>query len=395
MTAGAPLRRLAACCVAVVLAATAVGCADSAPPQSETVAAAPGELLGEPIATHGYPSLESVVSRSLKIRYRSTSGLDGSATSGSGVVFVPKGDPPPGGWVVASVAHATTGARAECAPSDFPGLLGSLPEAVVALSEKYLVVVSDYQGLGSPGVHPYLEPETAAYNVIDAVRAARHAVPDVSERWIAFGQSQGGQAVWAANEIADEYGAGLDLAAVVAASPATDLRPMGDAVVDGDLSTDQIVLWPLLLHGLHAAHPEVDPFDYLHGGLADRRDVFLTCNDRNQELKGILARAADPADYRPSGDDAVRRLREALAADSLPRRRTSAPMLVAYGSDDPILRPAWTASAVRQGCALGDEIEAIEMHGQGHMLSISEDAITWLADRLAGRPMSGTCRVGE
>lgn len=351
----------------------------------------PGELLSPPVPSQGYPALDSLAAESLKIRYRSTSGIDGSPTSVSGVVFVPKGNPPPGGWVVASVAHATAGVTTDCAPSNFPNLLGSLPEAVVSLSEDYVVVISDYQGLGSPGVHPYLEPKTAAYNVIDAVRAAREAVPNTSDRWIAFGQSQGGQAVWAANEQAAEYGSGLNLTGVVAASPATDLRPMAEAVINGTLTPDQVVLLPLLLEGLRAVDPEFDPMDYLHGDLAERHDVFLACADTNQELKAILARAAKPADYRPATPEAADRLRRLLAAHSLPSQPTTAPMLVAYGQNDPILKSEWTAAAVTQACRQGDKIEAHELAGQGHTVSVSSDATTWLTARIAGQPMVSTC----
>jgi hypothetical protein len=33
------------------------------------------------------------------------------------------------------------------------------------------VAATDYQGLGAPGVHPYLDAKTAGFNVIDSVRA--------------------------------------------------------------------------------------------------------------------------------------------------------------------------------------------------------------------------------
>ena len=381
--------------LAVATIALAGGCGSTANPptaDSPTVSAGPpGQLLEPPIESAGFPALDALAARALKIRYRSTAAVDGSPTSVSGVVFVPHGAPPPGGWVIASIAHATSGVTNDCAPSNFPGLLGSLPEVIVALSRRYLVVMSDYQGLGSPGAHPYLEPRTAAYNVIDAARAARQAVPEASDIWWTFGQSQGGQAAWAANELASEYGRGLQLAAVVAASPATDLRPMADAVISGTLTPEQVVLLPLLLKGLQADHPDLDLDDYLHGTLADRLDVFLACTDTNQELKALLARSTQPEEYRPSTPAAAERLRELLGANSLPTQRTAAPMLVAYGDVDPILNAAWTADGVRQGCALGDEIEVHELAGQGHTVQISSTAIDWLAARLAGQPMANSC----
>jgi pimeloyl-ACP methyl ester carboxylesterase len=351
----------------------------------------PGQLLSPPLESAGFPALDALAAKALKIRYRSTSAIDGSLTSVSGVIFVPDGDPPPGGWIVASIAHATAGETNDCAPSNSPGLQGSLPEAVVALTDRYLVVMSDYQGLGSAGPHPYLEPTTAAYNVIDAVRAAREAVPDTSRTWVTFGQSQGGQAAWAANELAGQYGKGLHLAAAIAVSPPTDLRRMVDEVEKGTLTEEQIILLPLLLKGLQAIQPDLNLDDYLHGVLAERVDVFFTCASTDQELKAMIAKSASPANYRPASPEAANRLRDLLGKNSLPRFRTEAPMLVAYGDKDPFLNSTWTAEGVRQGCALGDHLDVHVMAGEGHTLPISSTATKWLAARLAGQPAVNSC----
>ncbi|XGU21097.1 lipase family protein [Rhodococcus sp. 3Y1] len=74
--------------------------------------------------------------------------------------------------------------------------------------------------------HPYLQPDTAAFNVIDAVRAARNVVPDTSTRWATLGLSQGGQASWAAAEEADTYGDGLEFVGAANLSPAADISPI-------------------------------------------------------------------------------------------------------------------------------------------------------------------------
>ena len=92
--------------------------------------------------------------------------------------------------------------------------MGFLSTVIAFLTDGYAVAMTDYQGLDDVGVHPYLEPWTAAYNVIDAVRAIRNLSADVSSNWAAYGVSQGGQAVWAANEINAEYGHALKLVGV-------------------------------------------------------------------------------------------------------------------------------------------------------------------------------------
>ena len=64
---------------------------------------------------------------------------------------------------------------------------------------------------------------TAAFNTIDAVRAMRDISATVSARWMAVGYSQGGQAVWAANELNSYYGNDLQLQGSVALAPAANL----------------------------------------------------------------------------------------------------------------------------------------------------------------------------
>ena len=125
----------------------------------------------------------------------------------TGTVFAPKGKPPEGGWPIIAYGHPTTGVVAGCAPSSSP-TLSNLSSAILELvNAGYVVAMADYQGLGDDSTyHPYLDATTAGYNLIDSVRAARKVVADTSNRWAAFGVSQGGQAAWAANELSPSYG---------------------------------------------------------------------------------------------------------------------------------------------------------------------------------------------
>ena len=82
-----------------------------------------------------------------------------------------------------SVGHGTTGVTDECAPSLYPNLLGAIGIVAPFLELGMVVTVTDYEGLGTPGAHPYLDPDAAAYNVVDAVRAARNLVPAAGSRW--------------------------------------------------------------------------------------------------------------------------------------------------------------------------------------------------------------------
>jgi hypothetical protein len=158
--------------------------------------------------------------------YRSISGITGSPTVVSGAVFTPPGAPPPGGWPVIGYAHGTVGVTPDCAPTGDSRLLGDITSVAIQLKLGYAVAYTDYAGLGKPAgsvpgtptSHAYLEPKSAAFNLIDAVRAARTVVPQLSSRWVALGSSQGGETAWAAAEYFSAYGQGTDLLGAAALS---------------------------------------------------------------------------------------------------------------------------------------------------------------------------------
>lgn len=377
--------------VAVVLACAACTSAPSDVPETPT-SAAPGTLLADPVDFTGYPALASLTSTSVSVLYGSTSGIDGSTTAVSGLVLVPKGEPPSGGWPIVSVGHATTGTDTRCAPSRRIGLLGSLTTVIPFLANGYVVAMTDYQGLGAPGPHPYLDSTTAAFNVIDIVRAAREVEPTTSDTWVGYGVSQGGQAVWAANEQAGDYGGGLRLAGTISMSPATDLTPVVSAMEEGTLTREQVILLPSVLKGLSVAHPDLVTSDYLHGELFDRRDVFTACEGENSGLQSSIAESVTPADYAPVDRAAADRLRAWLSDAGVPRRAATAPMFVGYGDLDTLTLPAWTIDAVRRACALGDTVELREAAGQGHgILDLGSAPAEWLRGRYAGEPAPSTC----
>ena len=164
--------------------------------------------------------------RSKLLLYRSTA-VDGSLVAVSGSVAVPKGKAPKGGWPVISYAHGTTGAADSCAPTRGydAGKLTSYAYPLIRswLKAGYAVVRTDYDGLGTPGVHGYLIGATEGRSVLDAVRAARKAVPKLSKRFVVAGHSQGGHAALFAATLAPSWTPDLKLRGTVAFAPASHL----------------------------------------------------------------------------------------------------------------------------------------------------------------------------
>ncbi|MEV3974746.1 lipase family protein [Streptomyces sp. NPDC050698] len=145
------------------------------------------------------------------------------------------------------------------------GTVGS-PYLTNWLSQGYAIVATDYVGLGTPGIHAYLDGPSAAHSVIDMVRAARAVEPSLSPRWLALGQSQGGQAAMVTAAIATRYAPELDYRGAVATGAPSNLENLAP-LVGPDFPrlplTGSTVFVSYLLAGLRAARPDLDIDRYL------------------------------------------------------------------------------------------------------------------------------------
>lgn len=229
--------------------------------QQPTPAAAPGTVTA---VTPLPPSfwIPGAVDGS-KLTYWSTGPLNRPALS-TGAVFLPPGDPPAGGWPVVSWAHGTVGIADKCAPT-VTGTVGS-PYLTHWLSQGYAIVATDYVGLGTPGIHPYLDGPSEAHSVVDMVRAARAVEPSLSSRWVALGQSQGGQSAMATAAIATRYAPELDYRGAVATGAPSNLENLAQLVGPGFPRlplTGSTVFVSYILAGLRAARPDLDIDRYL------------------------------------------------------------------------------------------------------------------------------------
>src|SRR5215217_2659445 len=142
--------------------------------------------------------------RNYLVLYRST-GVAGKPVAESGIVALPNGKAPKRGWPVITWAHGTTGLADQCAPTRMPRQTDSYAtdlrsQFAAYVKAGYAVVSADYEGLGTPGVHPYLIGSSEGRSVLDIVRAARKIEPQLSKSVAILGHSQGGHAaLWAAS----------------------------------------------------------------------------------------------------------------------------------------------------------------------------------------------------
>ncbi|WP_420873794.1 lipase family protein [Nocardia huaxiensis] len=195
-----------------------------------------------------------------------TQDSDGRPALSTGAIFIPAGTPPPGGWPVVSWEHGTVGVGDDCAPSTAGRSQRDMDYLATWLRQGYAIVATDYIGLGTPGVHTYLDGRAEAHAAIDMVRAARAVDDSLASKWVAIGQSQGGGAAVFTASLATGYAPELDYRGAVATGPASNvveafslIGPQGPAVSQAHLTAYATYV----LNGLQAARPGLDLDSYL------------------------------------------------------------------------------------------------------------------------------------
>ncbi|MGN2484220.1 alpha/beta hydrolase [Acinetobacter calcoaceticus] len=179
-------------------------------------------------------NLGSVAAESSILTYKML-GQSGQEVQATSLVFTPNTPPPAGGWPIVVWAHGTTGVADICAPSK-AALADSTKDLISKLlAAGYVVVAPDYEGLGTPGIHPFLNVKSEAFSITDAVVATRNYLSQrnllTSKKWLTVGHSQGGHAALSAAQYASR--AQLDYKGTVAVAPASNL---GFILVAGEQS---------------------------------------------------------------------------------------------------------------------------------------------------------------
>jgi acetyl esterase/lipase len=321
------------------------------------------------------------------VTYRSA-GTEDRRIAVSGIVAVPEGDPPPGGFPVLAWAHGTTGIDDQCAPSDRG--VRAVPRLREHLEAGYVVAATDYEGLGTPGIHPYLVAESEARSVLDSVRAARELIGTdvVSARLVLLGHSQGGHAVLAAAERVRTWAPELQLVGTAALAPVADLELVIPALFD---STIGLALGIYVAAGWSAAHPELSPSDLLSPeGVALLDDAARTCiadmgdviGDRELEALRV---------QRPTEVEAwARRIRD----NSIDTTAVVGPVLVAQGDRDGIVPRPLIDRMVGELCDAGVPLRYISHCGAEHntIVGIAMPGVhDWFAHLLEGNPPRTDC----
>lgn len=327
--------------------------------------------------------------RAWKVLYHSES-LRGKDIVVSGVVVVPDGSKPAAGRPVVTYAHGTTGTADRCAPSKLPTAASNIPDVEDWIRAGYVVTATDYEGLGTPGLHPYLVGASEGRSVLDIVRAAGQLGGAASSNHVViFGHSQGGHAALWAGQIAPSYAPELRIDGVVAAAPAADLKTLYGVAASVPAYAGYVVMAG---EGFAAAIPGLSMSDVLTPRAIPeaRRAVDTMCSD------ALIAKFATGPSVVATDPMSIPKWAAAIEANVPGSDPTPAPTLVVQGGADALVPSALNRKYVQEHCTAGGGYEYREYPGASHtgVLSASEaDVVAWVAARVAGARFTADCSV--
>jgi len=349
--------------------------------------------------------------------------------------MAPIGPAPPRGRPIVAWAHGTTGAAQNCGPSQVPNpaqplneyfLIGGnswtdygVPAASEFIKSGYVVVATDYQGLGGGGRHQYMVSVTQARDAIDSIRAAGAlAETGAGKQALLYGWSQGGSTVIDAASMPDYIARegtafdGVHMVGFVALAPADVAAMMPPGKLDDDAASGllarlrttfadnvaQFTHLAMSFWAMPAAFPDLRLDDVFTAAGAKVVDAVIgnkcvhaaadTFNYAYGESYGSLLKA-QPA-------NAVGWAR-ALLKGSVAPIKPVAPVIIYWGSKDVVVPPVTGELYRAQMCKLGGNVARVELPGEETHFTTPPVAeplyVPWVKALFAGKPAADGCAV--
>ncbi|GLY36144.1 lipase [Amycolatopsis sp. NBRC 101858] len=332
-----------------------------------------------------------------RIMYRSTD-THGSPIAVTGTVLTPRP-----AWhgagvrPIVSYAVGTQGEGDDCAPSKAlaAGFEYEGPFIAGLLARGYGVVVTDYEGLGTPGDHTYVNRASEGHAVLDAIRAAQRlpeaGLPDDGPVAIA-GYSQGGGASAAAAELQPSYAPELKLKGAYAGAVPADLASVAKNL-DGHYAVGFL---GFALVSMNYAYPELGIPALLNArGKQLFEQVRTECT-----VEAIAAHAfTRSSTLTNDGRSLTAYLGEEpyasrVAEQKIGTLKPTAPVLIVHSALDDIVPYAQDRDLGRTWCGKGVRLQfsttLVPTHVLGAVRAYPE-AFAWLEARFAGLPALSNC----
>lgn len=391
-----------------------------------------GQMIAqEPVAT------SIAGAQAWRIAYISSDMAD-KPTISTGLVIAPVGPAPEGGRPVMSWAHGTTGTAQSCGPSQVVDPAAPLNEyflptgnswtdyGVPAVAEfiaaGYVVVATDYQGLGGGGRHQYALAETQARDSVDAIRAAGSMTETgAGLQAVIYGWSQGAAAAIAAASMPDYITRkgtafdGVEIVGAVAmapeyfralapAAPLTDetaAAMMAEAAKAFSNSVNNFNHLAMTLWAEQAAYPDK----------LKLTDVFTEDGARfvDEIMTNKCVHAASDSITYSYGDQFASLLRPEPANATLwaqtmidsagPDVKPVMPVIIYWGTKDVVVPPVMHKIYRERMCQLGGNVARVQLKGDlTHFATPAASQplyLPWIADRLAGKPAPDGCAAEQ
>lgn len=344
----------------------------------------PGTVIWQRAVKSGPTRIQGSASTTL-VLYRSRS-VSGEPIAVSGLVDLPKGKTPRGGFKVISYAHGTTGMADACAPSR--AVVSSPAYGYVAytapmlsswVKRGYAVVRTDYEGLGTPGPHPYLIGNSEGRGVVDIVQAARKVSGKISKDYAIAGHSQGGQAALFAAQGSKSWAPSLRLKGTLAFAPASHIYDQ-KTLLPALTSPSALSTLATMILTSAARQAGRDPASFLSPQAA----AFLPqleelCTAELNEPASLAGLA--PASLIAADDGSLDGTLKAMNPDI----KTSAPLSILQGESDTTVFPFLTAKLKTE--LAGNKLTYKTYPGLDHSGVVTDkqsqgDATSWIASRL-------------
>jgi hypothetical protein len=324
-----------------------------------------------------------------RILYVSRTAL-GAPVAVSGSLLLPDSSARPRPLV--SLAPGSHGLGDQCAPSRLlaTGAESELDTAARLLRDGDAVVMTDYEGLGTPGTHPYAVNVAAGRNALDALRAARHVegtglAPDGVLGL--YGYSQGGGAVGSAVEQQPTYAPELRIEGAVVGGVLAEPGRLPSTLF-GNFWAGLVVAAAI---GYDATYPELGLRDSL---TQFGRDAFSTANRACMEL-GFPLQYAQMGWFTKGGVNPVgaKKWQDRLRENTLGYGAPRIPIYQFHAIWDQVLLYTSALRVRARWCASGASVRFVMVQFAEHFVGSTgglDGAARWLAGRLRGAPATGS-----
>lgn len=376
----------------------------------DVIRSEPSRLVLEPSGQLG-----AIFANGTRIMYRSTDSR-GEPMAVTGTYFEPwNAWPGKGPRPLIVYGPGTQGQGDQCAPSrqfnqgihfsPFLDFTFNYEELFVAtmVARGFAIVMTDYQGLGTPGLHTYVNRVAQGNAMLDAGRAAQRLSGTSLDPHgpVAFwGYSQGGGAAASAAELASSYAPDLDVVGTYAGAPPADLKELFP-YADGSALVGVV---GYALNSVITSYPEFA--DVIRSKMTPRGlDLLQKVQDQciGETVAKFMFRHLQPyfnVDITTTVNEEP--FASLFDMQKLGKFTPNAPALILSNRFDPLV--PWTAANQlgRDWCSRGADVQfftneqppflnKLVINHALPMLVDGERAMQWIADRFNGAPTTPNC----